>query len=86
MKKMMIKSLRRNQKNLMSYINQDRFIDHCAVFGTYNIKDAVYSNILGLHALQHRGQEASGIFYFQDNDLFSFKKGMSLITSSVSPE
>ena len=32
MKKMMIKSLRRNQKNLMSYINQDRFIDHCAVF------------------------------------------------------
>ena len=61
MKKMMIKSLRRNKKNLMSYINQ-KFIDHCAVFGTYNIKDAVYSNILGLHALQHRGQEAVEYF------------------------
>ena len=80
MKKMMIKSLRRIQKNLMSYINQDRFIDHCAVFGTYNIKDAVYSNILGLHALQHRGQEASGIFYFQDNGQFSFKKGIGKVS------
>ena len=80
MKKMMIKSLRRNQTNLMSYINQDKFIDHCAVFGTYNIKDAVYSNILGLHALQHRGQEASGIFYFQDNGKFSFKKGIGKVS------
>jgi len=80
MKKMMIKSLRRNQTNLMSYINQDKFIDHCAVFGTYNIKDAVYSNILGLHALQHRGQEASGIFYFQDNGQFSFKKGIGKVS------
>ena len=60
----------------MSYINQDKFIDHCAVFGNINIKDAVYSNILGLHALQHRGQEASGIFYFQDNNYFSFKKDL----------
>jgi amidophosphoribosyltransferase len=64
----------------MSYINQDRFIDHCAVFGTYNIKDAIYSNILGLHALQHRGQEASGIFYFQDNRRFSFKKGIGKVS------
>ena len=80
MKKMMIKSLRRNQANLMSYINQDKFVDHCAVFGTYNIKDAVYSNILGLHALQHRGQEASGIFYFQDNGRFSFKKGIGKVS------
>ena len=80
MKKMMIKSRRRNQTNLMSYINQDKFIDHCAVFGTYNIKDAVYSNILGLHALQHRGQEASGIFYFQDNGKFSFKKGIGKVS------
>ena len=77
MKKMMIRFLRRNQ---MSYINQDRFIDHCAVFGTYNIKDAIYSNILGLHALQHRGQEASGIFYFQDNRRFSFKKGIGKVS------
>ena len=80
MKKMMIKSLRRNQKNLMNYINQDRFIDHCAVFGTYNIKDAVYSNILGLHALQHRGQEASGIFYLKDKGQFSFKKGIGKVS------
>jgi amidophosphoribosyltransferase len=64
----------------MSYINQDRFIDHCAVFGTYNLKESIYSTILGLHALQHRGQEASGVFYFQESGLFSFKKGIGKVS------
>ena len=64
----------------MSYINQDRFIDHCAVFGTYNLKESIYSTILGLHALQHRGQEASGVFYFQESGYFSFKKGIGKVS------
>lgn len=64
----------------MSYINQDRFIDHCAVFGTYDLKESIYSTILGLHALQHRGQEASGVFYFQESGLFSFKKGIGKVS------
>ena len=64
----------------MSYTNQDRFIDHCAVFGTYNLKESIYSTILGLHALQHRGQEASGVFYFQESGTFSFKKGIGKVS------
>ena len=64
----------------MSYINQDRFIDHCAVFGTYDLKESIYSTILGLHALQHRGKEASGVFYFQESGLFSFKKGIGKVS------
>ena len=64
----------------MSYTNQDRFIDHCAVFGTYNLKESIYSTILGLHALQHRGQEASGVFYFQESRTFSFKKGIGKVS------
>ena len=61
----------------MSYINQDRFIDHCAVFGTYNIKDAVYSNILGLHALQHRGQRLLEYFIFKIMASFHSKKALA---------
>ena len=64
----------------MSCINQDRFIDHCAVFETYDLKESIYSTILGLHALQHRGQEASGVFYFQESGLFSFKKGIGKVS------
>ena len=64
----------------MSYTSQDRFIDHCAVFGTYNLKESIYSTILGLHALQHRGQEASGVFYFQESGTFSFKKGIGKVS------
>ena len=70
-----------NQKmKKKSFINKDRFIDHCAVFGTYNIDESIYSSILGLHALQHRGQEASGVFYFSDLNNFSFKKGSGKVS------
>jgi len=35
--------------------------DKCAVFGVFNATDAAAHCVLGLHALQHRGVEASGI-------------------------
>jgi len=34
---------------------------HCGLFGIYGHPDAVYLTHLGLHALQHRGQESAGI-------------------------
>lgn len=40
---------------------QDKPREECAVFGVYNKNDAAAHCVLGLHALQHRGQEASGI-------------------------
>ena len=39
----------------------DRFQDECAVFGIYGTAEAAVMTALGLHALQHRGQEATGI-------------------------
>jgi len=36
----------------------DRLREECGVFGIYNHKDAAALTALGLHALQHRGQEA----------------------------
>lgn len=37
----------------------------CGVFGVFGHKDASVLTALGLHALQHRGQEAAGIISFE---------------------
>jgi amidophosphoribosyltransferase len=39
----------------------DRFHDECGIFGIFGHEDASAHTALGLHALQHRGQEAAGI-------------------------
>ena len=38
--------------------------EECGVFGVYGVEDAAALTTLGLHALQHRGQEACGIASF----------------------
>ena len=42
-------------------LNGDRLREECGVFGIYGHPDAAAITALGLHALQHRGQEAAGI-------------------------
>ena len=42
----------------------DEFKDKCGVFGINNTASASYYTMLGLHALQHRGQESCGIASF----------------------
>jgi amidophosphoribosyltransferase len=39
----------------------DRFHEECGVFGVFGSEEASILTALGLHALQHRGQEAAGI-------------------------
>ena len=56
----------------------DKFHDECAVFGIYGHKEAANLTYLGLYALQHRGQEASGIVS-ADGDHFHVHKGMGLV-------
>ena len=41
--------------------DDDHLHDECAVFGIYGTQDAAAHTALGLHALQHRGQEAAKI-------------------------
>ena len=41
--------------------HDDKFHEECGVFGVWNVPDAAAITALGLHALQHRGQEALGI-------------------------
>ena len=40
--------------------------EECGVFGIWNSDDAAAYVALGLHALQHRGQEATGIVSYQE--------------------
>ena len=42
----------------------DTLHEECGVFGVWNVPDAAAVTALGLHALQHRGQEATGIVSF----------------------
>ena len=51
----------------------DRFHDECGVFGVYGHPDAAALTALGLHALQHRGQEAAGIVAY-DGEQFNALK------------
>ena len=42
-------------------LNDDRLREECGIFGVYGHPDAAALTALGLHALQHRGQESVGI-------------------------
>jgi amidophosphoribosyltransferase len=50
--------------------NDDKLKEECGVFGIFNSFDAAVNTALGLHALQHRGQEAAGIVV-ANNDGFA---------------
>jgi len=54
--------------------------EECGVFGVYNVENASQLAYYGLHALQHRGQEACGIVSVEDNGEFSRVKGEGLVT------
>jgi amidophosphoribosyltransferase len=56
----------------------DHFHDECGVFGIFGHPDAGATTALGLHALQHRGQEACGIVTF-DGEHFHAHKAMGLV-------
>lgn len=51
----------------------DGFHEECGVFGIYGTPDASAHTALGLHALQHRGQEAAGIVSCEGGQFFSHR-------------
>ncbi len=55
--------------------DSDRFHDECGVFGIFGHDDAAAHTALGLHALQHRGQEAAGIVSY-DTRQFHAERGL----------
>ena len=67
----------------MQLITPDKFHDECAVFGIYGHREASNLAYLGLYALQHRGQEGSGIVS-SDGERFFVEKGMGLVADIYS--
>jgi len=61
----------------------DRFQEECAVFGIFGHKEAANLAYLGLYALQHRGQEGSGIVS-SDGERFYQHKGLGLVADIFS--
>jgi amidophosphoribosyltransferase len=59
-------------------LDGDHFKDECAVFGIYGHSEAAALAALGLHALQHRGQEAAGIVT-HDGTQFHAHRGIGLV-------
>ena len=53
--------------------------EQCGVFGVFNHPDAVEMTYLGLYALQHRGQESSGIAV-SDTNAITMHKAMGLVS------
>jgi len=50
-------------------LDDDKLHEECGVFGIINAESATAMTALGLHALQHRGQEASGIVSFDGQQI-----------------
>ncbi len=63
--------------------NADRLREECGVFGIFGHADAAALTALGLHALQHRGQEAAGIVSF-DGNRFHSERRMGLVGDAFS--
>ena len=59
-------------------IDDDKPHEECGVFGVWNVTDSAAITALGLHALQHRGQEATGIVT-HDGVRFHSHKGLGLV-------
>ncbi|MBV8767730.1 MAG: amidophosphoribosyltransferase [Hyphomicrobiales bacterium] len=63
----------------------DRLREECGVFGIFGHPDAAAITALGLHALQHRGQESTGIVTF-DGLRFHSERRLGLVGDAFSDE
>ncbi|MBA4765698.1 amidophosphoribosyltransferase [Qipengyuania huizhouensis] len=61
----------------------DKLREECGVFGAINAADATAVTALGLHALQHRGQEAAGIVAW-DGAEFRVRRGLGHVADNFS--
>ncbi len=63
----------------MENFNEDKLHEECGVFGIFShSEDVALNTYWGLYALQHRGQESTGIVV-TDGSSMKIKKGMGLV-------
>ena len=68
----MKKHIKIQKKKLKNF--DPKLKEECGVFGVSNAKDSSALTALGLHALQHRGQEGCGIVSFDGEKYYSEKR------------
>ena len=68
-----MRSLRTQRKKLKKF-RLDKLREECGIFGISNYSDAAAMVALGLHALQHRGQEGCGIVSYDGKNYHSEKR------------
>jgi len=62
--------------------DSDKFHEECGIFGIFNHPDAAALTALGLHALQHRGQEATGMVTYDGTD-FHVHRAQGLVGDTL---
>lgn len=65
--------------------DDDKLHEECGVFGIYGHPESAAMTALGLHALQHRGQEAAGIVSYDGTDFYAHK-AMGLVDATFSKQ
>ncbi len=66
--------------------DDDKPHDECGLYGVFGHPDAAEFTVLGLHALQHRGQESCGVVTF-DGEQFHSHRALGLVGDNLnSPE
>ena len=66
-------------------IDDDHPKEECGLFGIYGLADAAAHAALGLHALQHRGQEAVGVVSY-DGAHFHSHRALGLVGDNFNQE
>ncbi len=82
-----LKKERQYQSSLKSpyddFLAQNRLNEECGVFGIIGTEDAATLAALGIHALQHRGQEAAGLTSY-DGTRFHSERHLGLVSDQFS--
>lgn len=61
-------------------LDGDKLREECGIFGVIGAKDAAAMTALGLHALQHRGQEAVGIVSYDGSEFYA-RRGLGHVAT-----
>ncbi len=66
--------------------DDDKLKEECGVFGVINMPEAANFVALGLHALQHRGQEAGGIVSYEASTGFNSQRRFGYVRDNFTKQ
>ncbi len=66
--------------------DDDKLHEECGIYGVWGVQDAANFVALGLHALQHRGQEAGGIVTYHPDQGFNSARRFGYVRDNFTSE